>query len=292
MESGLHVVAVPGTILGVSDPTDPDSSDDVRRRGPAKPQTDRGMRLAGLGGLVERQAGMATRRQLRRLGWTDAQVDHEIRYGRWHAPVRGVVALHNGTLTQEQRLWLGVLHAGPSSVLSHVTAARRNGLRWTGDETIDVMTTKGDLVEPVDGFFFHQTRRQYARWGRANGGGPPRLRLEHAVLLAAERSWNVRRGIGLLAASVQQELTTPDQLARTVPQIRKLRHGRILLDALGDIGGGAESFAELDIGRICSESGLAPPVRQVVRVDPAGRRRYLDCEWRTDDGLDRFVWGA
>lgn len=65
-----------------------------------------------------------SRRQLRALGWTAGQVDHEIRYGRWHAPVSGVVALQNADLTYDQRLWLGVLHAGAGSVLTHLTAAR------------------------------------------------------------------------------------------------------------------------------------------------------------------------
>ena len=41
------------------------------------------------------------------LGWTDGQIDHEIKYGRWHAPAWGVVALQNAPLTYDQRLWLG-----------------------------------------------------------------------------------------------------------------------------------------------------------------------------------------
>lgn len=54
--------------------------------------------------------------------------------------------------------------------------------------------------------------------------------------------------------------------------------------ALGDIAGGAESFAEIDVGRICRDAGLPPPDRQVVRRDATGRRRYLDCEWHLPDG--------
>jgi hypothetical protein len=268
----------------VNDPSRTDSSDGVRRGRAAVSQTNRARRLAAVAWLAERQAGLLTRRQLRGLGWTDGQVDHEVRYGRWHAPARGVLALQNAPLSPDQRLWLGVLHAGPAAVLSHLTAARCAGLRWHGDETIHVLTAKGDLVPPLDGFFFHQSRRQFRRWGTADEPGPPRLRVEHAVLLAAERDRSVRRAIGLLAASVQQGLTTPDQLLFAAPQIRKLRHGRHFLLALGDIDGGAQSFAEIDVGRLCREAGLAAPVRQVVRVDADGRRRYLDCEWRAEDG--------
>ena len=69
-----------------------------------------------------------SRSQLRGLGWSDSQIDHEIKYGRWHAPAWGVVALQNAPLTYDQRLWLGVLHAGDGAVLTHLTACRRAGL--------------------------------------------------------------------------------------------------------------------------------------------------------------------
>ena len=176
-----------------------------------------------------------------------------------------------------------MLHAGAGSVLTHLTAVRSAGLKWSGDDTIDVMTPKGDLVEPLDGFFFHQTRRPYQRWVRPVPG-PPRLPLEHAALLTAERDRSLRRAIGLLAACVQQGLTTADRLILTKPQIRKLRHGHELELALGDIAGGAQSFAEIDVGNLCEEADLTAPTRQSIRLDADGRRRYLDCEWVLKDG--------
>jgi len=178
---------------------------------------------------------------------------------------------------------VGVLHAGQGAVLSHLTGARRGGLRWVGGEVIDVLTPKGDLVEPLDGYLFHQTRRPYSRWVKP-ASGPPRLPLEHAVLLAAERDQNVRRAIGLLAASVQQRLTSADRLTRIIPEISKLRHGKTFRLVLGDIAGGAQSFAELDVGRMCREAGLVEPTRQVIRTDKEGRRRYLDCVWILPSG--------
>jgi hypothetical protein len=198
--------------------------------------------------------------------------------------VAGVVALQNAELTHDQRLWLGVLHAGPTSVLTHLTAARKAGLRWKGDDTIDVLTAKSHLVEPIEGFFFHQTRRPYRRWVRPNPGGPPRLPIEYSALLTAERDKNMQRAIGLLAACVQQGLTTADRLMLTKQEISKLRHGHEFVLALGDIAGGAQSFAEIDVGSLCEKAGLARPTRQALRADSDGRRRYLDCEWVLPDG--------
>jgi hypothetical protein len=239
--------------------------------------------MAAIEEIARRQAQVLSRRQLRDAGWTRFQIDHEIDIGRWQSPAPSVVVLHTGHLAGDQPLWIGVLHAGDGAVISHLTGARRAGLRWTGGDVIDVLTPRGDAVLPLAGYFFHQTRRPYQRWvGPA--AGPPRLPIEHCVLLAAEREGNIRAGIGLLAASVQQQLTTAKRLGGVIPQIRKLRHGRTFRLVLHDIAGGAQSFAELDVGRLCDGHGLVRPTRQVVRLDKQGRRRYLDCVWVLPDG--------
>jgi hypothetical protein len=194
-----------------------------------------------------------------------------------------VVALQNAPLTHQQRLWLGVLHAGSGAVLSHLTACIEGGLRWTAPPAIEVLTPKGDLVAPLPGFFFRQTRRRYDGW-LAPTSGPPRLDIAHAAILTAERDRHVRRAIGLLAATVQQGLTVPDALLLAMDQVRKVRNGDRFRLALADIAGGAQSFAEIDVGRICREAGLAPPTRQRTRKDLQGRIRYLDCEWLLPDG--------
>lgn len=113
---------------------------------------------------------------------------------------------------------------------------------------------------------------------------PARLRIEHAALLTSERDRFLRRAIGRLAATVQQRLTTADRLLTATHEITKLRNGAPFRLALGDIAGGAQSFAEIDISRLCTEVGLRPPDRQRIRRDAKGRRRYLDCEWVLPDG--------
>ena len=247
------------------------------------PARSRTHRLTAAEALAEAQHGVLSRQQLYDAGWTFEQTRHEIDVGRWQQLSTSVVVLQSGPLSHEQRLWLGVLHAGPGSVLSHATACLHAGLRWTSPPVIDVLTPKGDLVSPLSGYFFHQTRRPYPLW--VDQESPlPRLRAEHAVLLAAERDRSLRRAIGLLAASVQQGLTTPQRLGTAALQIAKLRHKRYFLLALGDIDGGAQSFAEIDVVRICRDAGLAAPFRQVLRRDSQGRRRYLDCEWHLPDG--------
>lgn len=53
---------------------------------------------------------------------------------------------------------------------------------------------------------------------------------------------------------------------------------------LDDLAGGSQAMSEVDLVRLCRRGGLPVPVRQGVRRDGAGRRRYLDAEWQLPDG--------
>ena len=181
---------------------------------------------------------MLSTEQLRSRGWSRHRVVSEVSLGRWTHVAPRVVALQNAPLVRRQLMWLGVLHAGPTSLLTHATASEEAGLRWTVDPTVHVLTAKGDLVAPLPGIRFHQSRRRYDD-GADRSCSPPRVRVQHAALLTAERDRQVRRAVGLLAAHVQQGLCTPEQLVLGIDQIRKLRHGQLFRLALGDIAGGA-----------------------------------------------------
>jgi hypothetical protein len=83
----------------------------------------------------------------------------------------------------------------------------------------------------------------------------------------------------LLAAGVQQWLATASRLHAELDAAVKARQHRLLTLVLGDIEGGAQSFAEIDLGRLARRAGLRPPQRQVFRLDRAGRRRWLDADF-------------
>jgi hypothetical protein len=258
----------------------PDSSAIGPWSDPGSPLTNRWPQVIG---LAVTQSGVVSREQLKQLSLTHNDIEHEIQVGRWSVVAPRVVALQNAPLTREQTRWLGVLHAGPCSALTHASASEAAGLTWTVDPLVHVMTARGDLVSPLPGLRFHQSRRSYRDWLHPTAE-PRRLRVEHAALLTAERDRFTRRAIGLLAAHVQQRITTAERMLQASLEIPKLRRGTVLRLALGDIAGGAHSFAEIDVGRRCAEAGLRPPDRQAVRLDRQGRRRYLDCEWVLDDG--------
>ncbi len=142
---------------------------------------------------------------------------------------------------------------------------------------------KSHTVERLPGFSFHETRRDFRLWVHPVKT-PPTLALDFAALLTAERQKRIPPGIGVLAACVQQRLTTANRLFSASTSITKLRHGHHFRLALWDIDGGSHSFAELDVARKCLVFGLVPPTRQRIRYDATGRRRYLDLEWELPDG--------
>ncbi|GAA1760340.1 hypothetical protein GCM10009795_003490 [Nocardioides hankookensis] len=230
------------------------------------------------------QAGLISRRQLHDLGFDRFRVRNNIAADRWVDLTSTVIGTTTGRLDEGQRRWLGILHAGPRAVLGDLTAAEVAGLRnWHRDDVTVLVPYDLDLDDPPDGIRIARTRRPIDLF-RAPGGGLPRWRIEPAILHFGAYQSNRRTAQGVVAAAVQQRLTTPDRLMLTVEQMRPLRWAGLFREAIGDIAGGSQSLAEIDVIRFCRRQGLRPPDRQVRRRDAEGRLRFTDCEWELDDG--------
>ncbi|MFK5691115.1 hypothetical protein ACI3EY_15770 [Ornithinimicrobium sp. LYQ92] len=67
------------------------------------------------------QHGLATYRQLREAGWTEAQIRHR-RATSWQTPYPGVVVPHRGPVAGPELLTALALWAGPAAVLTGLTA--------------------------------------------------------------------------------------------------------------------------------------------------------------------------
>lgn len=235
-------------------------------------------------GIARDQAGLITRAQLASAGVERWSVAHRVATERWQRLTATVVATTTGSLTVEQRLWLGVLHAGAGAIVGGITAAEHAGLRnWHRDEAVILVPYDNDVPAPVAGLRFVRTRRDTDGL-RARGATPPRVRIEPAVLMFAAAEPSARTAQGVLAAVVQQRLTEPGALREWLERLAPLRRPKMLRQALADIAGGAQSVAEIDVRRFCRRHRFALPARQVKRLDATGRLRYTDCEWQLPDG--------
>jgi hypothetical protein len=179
-------------------------------------------------------------------------------------------------------MWAGTLHAGQRSALGGLTALERHGLeRWHRDD-ITVLVEKSHNLEPIDGVRFVETRRPISLLTSALPIAT--WRVEPAALLWAGYEPVTRSAYGLLAACVQQGLTTPYRLDGWITRMRPLRRAKPFRRLLGDLAAGTQSASERDLLTVCDRFGIPRPDRQTPRRDSAGRLRYTDAEWRLANG--------
>jgi hypothetical protein len=241
-----------------------------------------GMKLE-LPEVLHEQGGLIARRQLLRSGIDRFDVRNQVAAGRWVEVTPRVIATTTGPLSAQQRRWLAVLHAGPRSLLGGLTAAEVDGLDgWQRDE-ITVFVDDELSFEPVDGVRFFRSRRPFDVL-RSERPGIPRVQLEAAVLLWAAYDAAPRAAHGVIAATIQQRLTTPQRLMDWIDRLRPLRRAKAFRTTVSGVAAGAHSLAELDVARMCRQFHMPLPRRQVSRVDTSGRQRWTDCEWELADG--------
>jgi hypothetical protein len=145
-------------------------------------------------------------------------------------------------------------------------------------DCIEILVPKGHVVPVGLGISvkIHQSRR-FSAADLHPGRRLPQVRIDRALIDAAAWSRSPRTACGLLAAGVQQRVTTASRLGAELQAAGAIRHRRLLARALIDIEGGAQAMSEIDFLRFCRRNGLPRPTLQAVRLDPQGRRRYLDA---------------
>lgn len=226
-----------------------------------------------------------TRAQLRAIGVTRFALRRHVEAGRWALSGPRVVVLHTGPLSMRQKWWMAVLHAGRHAGLAGRSAAESYGLKRLDDGRIHVLVPHGSRVPRLPGFRVHETRHAPLIH---TPGLPPRQPVAAALVSAATWSAPPEVAAGLLATGVQQGKVTPEELAVAVSAAGAVRHAPLMRAIISDLAGGAESFAEIDGGRLAARAGVPAPRRQAYRV-VGGRRRYLDFEF---DGWSMEIDGA
>lgn len=248
------------------------------------PRLDSGLRVA-LQDLWEGQCAVVRRDQLFKVGLSRSALQSMLDMCRWTAHGELVVVMHNGPLTRSQQLWLAVLNAGPIAGLAARTAATEQGLVGWDAECIEILVPRGAVVNREIGIDLkvHESRR-FSLADLHSGRSLPQVRVERALIDAAVWSRSPRTACGVVAAGVQQRLSTPDRLMDELAGAGGVRHRRLLAAALRDIEGGAQAVSELDFLRFCRRNRLPKPEQQVVRREASGRRRYLDASFKRRDG--------
>lgn len=250
--------------------------------------TQSAQRADDIRSLLAHQHGLATRSQLRELGVRSDIIRNHVAARRWAVLSRRVVVAQSGPLDNLQRLWFAVLDGGPSCALAGLTALHAHGLQGFPVERIQTATPATGRAHRHEIY----VRRRCDRLTPAAihpVRSPPTMRLDVAVVDALQNMASPLRGCALMAALVQQRLVRPDTLRELLSGTKTLRHRKLYLGVAGDIEGGAHSLLEIDFGRLARQAEIPAPRRQQVRLDAAGRRRFLDVDF---DGFSVEVDGA
>jgi very-short-patch-repair endonuclease len=215
-------------------------------------------------------------------GWSYSSIRAQIDAHRWQRIGRAVIK-HNGAPTAAECRRAALIVLGPRAVLTSFTAAEEWGLDGWEREPIHVLVPRGARVRrPAELLLrVHYTDQ----WSSAPIRQGRRLhRLGPAAVIAASSFAAARPACGIIAATVQQRLITPAELVCAVEAAPRTRHRAVLLAAAHDIGQGVQALSEIDLAQLCRRHRLPEPLRQAVRRDRHGRRRYLDAQWRRSDG--------
>jgi hypothetical protein len=217
---------------------------------------------------------------------TPGQIDGQLDARRWRAETPRVVVMHNHQLTRAQLMWVALLTAGSRAALCSHSALECAGFRAFASEAehVHLLVPRGAKTLDLPNVTVHESRR-FKDWELVWFNGLPCTdTARSAVDAAAWQRWP-RFAMTMLAAVVQQRLCTAAQLDQALARVGRVRHKQYMRLALRDIAGGAEALGEIDVARMCRRFDLKPPDRQVVRRDPSGRKRYLDCEWNLGNGV-------
>jgi len=227
--------------------------------------------------LAQAQDGAVTRAQCLGMGMTSEAVTWMLRSGRWQRVHRGVYATHVGELSFRARVSAAVLYCGDGAAASHETAARLLGLLDADPGHITVQVPETRRVVAPQGVRVRLSGSVTDCTARS--GWPTRTTVEDTVLdLAAGGSAD--DATGWLARACQRRLTTPRRLSAALSRRSRHRWRELLLVALGEVDGGAESVLEVRwVLRVERPHGLPRATRQ-HRAERAGRRRRDDNAYR------------
>ena len=212
--------------------------------------------LAALDALAAPQHRCLTLAQLRAAGVPSGTVAGRTRPidGRWTRVLPGVVLLHRGEPTRDERASAALLYAGPGSVLTGVESLWRQGLRRTPAVVPDIHVLIPHDRRRVSVAFVVCERT--GRLARASAvGGYPCTPVARALVDASRRCPDLGSVRAATAEAVQRRMCAQQDLLDEVAWAQRRGTARIRLVAQ-EIVGGVRSAVEADFRQLVLAAGL------------------------------------
>ncbi len=229
--------------------------------------------------LSRNQAGVVSRSALYAAGITRGEVRANVRAGRWRRCGCHAIATFTGPAGFDARHWIAVIEGGPRAMLDAGSSLLVAGLRRYEVPQIRVTVPRGARIRHrPSSINIRQTRRWVA--ADADPTSPiPRTRNAVAAVRAALWAVSDRQAALVLTMVVQQELSTPTDLAVEALRVRRDRRRTLVHEVILELAGGVRSLGELDVVRGCRQRGLPEPDCQSLVKTPRGTY-YLDFRWK------------
>jgi very-short-patch-repair endonuclease len=229
-------------------------------------------------GLLFVQAGIVSRGQAMRAGFSRDQLAHRLDSGAWQRVRPSVYATFSGPLSREARLWAAVLWAGPGAIVSHETAAEVQGLIEQGKARVIHITVparrRPAQRRSVRGIVIHRSDQS-----RPDFVGPfklPRTRIEDTVLDLVAASPTFEQGFTWVARAVSRKHVTVGELRAALATRSRVRWRAWLDDALEDARDGVHSPLEWRYVRDVERAHGLPRSRRQERRELDGKAHYRD----------------
>lgn len=217
--------------------------------------------------LLDSQAGVIARRQLLQAGATPTDVRRLLRRRELVAVHPGVYVNHTGPLTWVNRAWAAVLVTWPAALAASSAVDLAGAVIHVA---VDAKATP--VLRPGIRLHWLADLEQRVQWNL----GPPRVRLEDALLSMCAQAPTRLHALSLLSDACRRRRTTPARLGVELEHRRNLKHRAWLLDAVTETAQGVQSALESAyLRRVERPHGLPRGRRQVVSRHETGVR-YRD----------------
>ncbi len=228
--------------------------------------------------LAQIQDGAVSRQQMLQLGLTKGRIEALCTSGRWQRCFPGVYVTHSGPVSEQTRVWAAVLYAGAGALAGGRTALWLAQALAKAPSRIEVCVPAPRRVRAQRGMIVRQVRASAHRGDYVKS--PPRVRIEHALLDTAGRESEADVVMGLVLGTLQKRLTTAARVRAALATRERHRWRSLLGDLLCEFDDGVQSPLESEfLRRVEHDHGLPRGVRNQLRVEPDGRKRYRDVRY-------------
>lgn len=222
------------------------------------------------------QDGVLTSAQATAL-YGRAFVRAQVAARRWQHPVRGVVVVHNGPLTESQRAWVALLGCPRGAALGGFTALGFDGFTgFEAERPTVVIPHDADRPDRPDVRLFCSTMLDERDVHPLRQ--PRRVRPQRGIVDEASWTLNPRYARAIVLAGAQQRLVGTRHMRDALARRGPCRHRALIVESILDAAGGVQSLPERDFQTIWRTRRLPPPTSQAVRRRPDGTY-YLDAAW-------------